>query len=533
MPSSKPTSKFTTFTLIFILIIIISSLIPLHATDPDEDDIDLEGIEELIAVDEQEDHERTQNGNLGSTRVLSRAQRVVLELNHDNTKKTLDGNEYVLVLGYTPWCPRSAELMPQFAEAANVLKDLGSPVLMGKLDAERYPKMASLLEIKGYPTLILFVNGTSQPYTGGYAAEEIVIWVRKKSGDPVVRLSSVAEAEDFVKKHSLFALGYFDQFEGVRYGEFIKAAVADNEIQFAETNFIEIAELLFATIKPTDPFLGLVKSEPERYTTFDSPFESNEILQFLELNKFPLVTTLTELNSMKVYSSHVKLQVYIFGEVDELKVISEPLQDIAGKFWSKIMILLVDTKEDDLAKPFLTLLGLEGSEDIVVAAFDNKISTKYVLESDPAPANIEEFCSGLVQGTIAPYFRSQPVPDNENVSVRIVVGKTFDSEILGSLKNILLEVHSPWCMNCEATTKQVEKLAKHFKKYDDLVFARIDASANEHPKLQVTDFPVLLFYPAADKTNPIRLPSKYSTKDMATFIKKHIRKEEHETKDEL
>ncbi|KAL9273604.1 disulfide isomerase-like 1-6-like protein [Drosera capensis] len=538
MPSSKPTSKFTTFTLIFILIIIISSLIPVHATDPDEDDIDLEGIEELIAVDEQEDHERTQNGNLGSTRVLSRAQKVVLELNHDNTKKTLDGNEYVLVLGYTPWCPRSAELMPQFAEAANVLKDLGSPVLMGKLDAERYPKMASLVEIKGYPTLILFVNGTSQPYTGGYTAEEIAIWVRKKSGDPVVRLSSVAEAEDFVKKHSLFALGNSicspnEIFQGVRYGEFIKAAVSDNEIQFAETNSIEIAELLFATIKPTDPFLGLVKSEPERYTAFDSPFESNEILQFLELNKFPLVTTLTELNSMKVYSSRVKLQVYIFGEVDELKVISEPLQDFARKFWSKIMILLVDIKEDDLAKPFLTLLGLEGSEDIVVAAFDNKISTKYILESDPTPANIEEFCSGLVQGTIAPYFKSQPVPDNKNVSVRIVVGKTFDSEILGSSKNILLEVHSPWCMNCEATTKQVEKLAKHFKNYDDLVFARIDASANEHPQFQVTDFPVLLFYPAADKTNPIQLPSKYSTKDMATFIKKHIRKEEHETKDEL
>jgi protein disulfide-isomerase A1 len=42
-------------------------------------------------------------------------------------------------------------------------------------------------------------------------------------------------------------------------------------------------------------------------------------------------------------------------------------------------------------------------------------------------------------------------------------------------------------MSCETTTKQIEKLAKHFKGVDNLVFARIDASANEHPKLLVRD----------------------------------------------
>lgn len=48
------------------------------------------------------------------------------------------------------------------------------------------------------------------------------------------------------------------------------------------------------------------------------------------------------------------------------------------------------------------------------------------------------------------------------------------------------QVHTPWCINCETTSKHVEKLAKHFKSLDNLVFARIDASANEHPKLQAS-----------------------------------------------
>lgn len=38
-------------------------------------------------------------------------------------------------------------------------------------------------------------------------------------------------------------------------------------------------------------------------------FEREKILHFLEHNKFPLVTKLTEMNSIRVYSSPVKRQV--------------------------------------------------------------------------------------------------------------------------------------------------------------------------------------------------------------------------------
>lgn len=130
----------------------------------------MEGLEELIALDEQEDLNQETPDRGKPSDVLSRAQRVVLELDNDSAKKLIDGNEYVLVLGYAPWCARSAELMPQFAEAAMGLKELGSEVVMAKIDAERYPKAASVLGIKGFPTLLLFVNGTSQPYNGGLSS---------------------------------------------------------------------------------------------------------------------------------------------------------------------------------------------------------------------------------------------------------------------------------------------------------------------------------------------------------------------------
>ncbi|KAL0010441.1 hypothetical protein SO802_005549 [Lithocarpus litseifolius] len=538
MFTRKPTSRFIFFTL--ILVLFLSFLITIKAPDPTpnaNDEEDLEGLEELIALDEEEERQEQQEGShsvrSSDAEVLTKAQRIVLELNNDNTKRAIDGNEFVLILGYAPWCARSAELMPQFAEAATSLKELGSPLLMAKLDADRHTKVASTLGIKGFPTLLLFVNGTSQAYTGGLSAEEIVIWARKKTGVPLIRISSVAEADEFLKKYQTFVIGLFEKFKGPDYDEFVKAAISDNEIQFVETSNIDVATVLFPDIKDTNHFLGIVKSEPERYTPYEGTFKMDKILQFLDYNKLPLVTKLTELNSARVYSSPVQLQVIVFAEVDEFKNLLEPLQEVARKFKSKVMFLYVDITDENLAKPFLTLFGLEEAKNTVVTAFDNKISSKFLLESDLTPINIEEFCTRLLDGTLSPYFKSQPIPDNKEASIQIIVGKTFDDLVLSSPKNVLLEVHTPWCISCETTSKHVEKLAKHFKGLDNLVFARIDASTNEHPKLQVDEYPTLFLYPANDKANPIKLSTKSGLKELAASINKHLKAKDHVKKDEL
>ncbi|KAK6914881.1 Thioredoxin domain [Dillenia turbinata] len=571
MFSPKPTFNFLKFSLKLILIfsLVISNIYAdENSRDPDED---LKDLEDLIALDEQVDQEKQQEEQ-GSNQhvktsseaeVLSKAQRIVLELNNDNTKRVIDENEFVFVLGYAPWCTRSAELMPKFAEAAMTLKVLDSPVLMAKVDADRYTRAAKVLGIKGFPTLLLFVNGSSQIYSGGFTAEEIVIWTRKKTGVPVIRISSVAAAEEFLKKHQTFVVGQFDKFEGPDYEEFVKAATADNEIQFAEVSDTDTLKVLFPDAKDGRLFLGLVKSEPEKYTTYKETFQMDKILHFLDYNKFPLVATMTELNSVRLYASPIKLQVFIFAEIDDFKNLRDSLEDVARKFKSKIMFIYIDIKEENLAKPLLTLFGLEESDKTIVAAFDNRISSKYLLESDLTQNNIEEFCMGLLDGTVPPYYKSQPIPENREGSIQVVVGKTFEELVLKSPKNILLEVHTPWCILCESTSKQVEKLFKHFKGLNSLTFARMDASANEHPDLQVDDYPTLLFYPAGDKSKPVtilgcwllliysrflkwhwlmkephlvvqmKLSTKAGIKELAAAINKHVKAEDKLTRDEL
>ncbi|ESQ30226.1 hypothetical protein EUTSA_v10011373mg [Eutrema salsugineum] len=534
----KPSSKSSIFTFILLLLLSFQLISAYSSSDANVESNEpgsgeeSDDLEQLLAVDEQLQEDRPEQQSEAET--VSKAQRIVLELSGDNTKRVIDGNEFVMVLGYAPWCARSADLMPRFAEAATALKEIGSPILMAKIDGDRYTKVASELEIKGFPTLLLFVNGTSQPYTGGFSAEDIVIWVQKKSGAPIITVNTVDEAQRFLKKYHTFVVGLFNKFEGSEYNEFVKAAKSDDEIQFVETSNSDVAKLLFPDLKTNNVFIGMVKTEAERYTAYDGSYKMDKILEFLGSNKFPLITRLTESNTVWVYSSPVKLQVMVFAKADEFQNLAQPLEDLARKFKSKLMFINVDKTNENLAMPFLTLFGIEDANKTVVAAFDNNLNSKYLLESDPSPSNIEDFCSGLADGTVSRYYRSEPVPDNKNATVVTVVGKTFDELVLNSRENVLLEVHTPWCVNCEALSKQVQKLAKHFKGFENLVFARIDASANEHASLQVDDeYPMILLYKSGEKEKPLKLSTKLSAKDMAVFINEELKPKDVSAKDEL
>ncbi|KAA0050532.1 protein disulfide isomerase-like 1-6 [Cucumis melo var. makuwa] len=77
-------------------------------------------------------------------------------------------------------------------------------------------------------------------------------------------------------------------------------------------------------------------------------------------------------------------------------------------------------------------------KNVKVAAFDNRIGSKFLLESDSSSSNIEEFARGLYDGTLSPYFISQLIPNNDGASIEIVVGRTFDELDLKNTNNVFL-----------------------------------------------------------------------------------------------
>ncbi|AQL03741.1 hypothetical protein ZEAMMB73_Zm00001d046124, partial [Zea mays] len=88
---------------------------------------------------------------------------------------------------------------------------------------------AAAVGVKGFPTVLLFVNGTEHAYHGLHTKDTIVTWVRKKTGVPIIRLQSKDSAEEFLKKDMTFVIGLFKNFEGADHEEFVKATTTDNE----------------------------------------------------------------------------------------------------------------------------------------------------------------------------------------------------------------------------------------------------------------------------------------------------------------
>ncbi|KAI5067350.1 hypothetical protein GOP47_0017878 [Adiantum capillus-veneris] len=457
-----------------------------------------------------------------SSSVVSLAQqkKALVQLTDYTAPSFLASNQHVLLLGYASWCTRSAELMPEFAAAAILLQESGIPVSFAKLDAVASQRIATLYNIKGFPTVLFFANGSDERYTGGFTRHEIVVWVKKHIGMPATTIFSAQEADEVLKRDATTVIGFFKQFSGPEYEAFIRVAMKEDETEFIQVDNMDLAKLLNLGAQIQAPFLSIIKNEPETYVSFEDSFDENSIGWFVESNKRPLVTIVNRQNHMKLYASPIKLQVTLFADADSSRGLLPLLREVGKLFKGQILFLIVDTADEELSRPTLMLYGMDADEP-VVTAFNYGDGSKFLLEESLTLESLKEFCKQLVSGARKPYYKSQPIPLEEKEDVQIVVGKSFESIVMDTSKDVFLEVYTDWCAKCDAANKAVKAIGKHFKDVASLIIAKIDASANEHPLLQVEDYPYFLFYPANKKTNPIPGPKKWSTKKLVQFIHKH------------
>ncbi|CAI5477122.1 unnamed protein product [Closterium sp. Yama58-4] len=456
----------------------------------------------------------------------------VVALTAATFSQAVSDHKHVMVEFYAPWCGHCRALAPEYREAAATLKELG--VLFAKVDATKETELADKYNVDGYPTVLFATDGEFQPFGAGRTSAEIVRWVKRKLGMGVSALApaDIPKVPALLVSAAAAAVAFVSSLDSPEAAAFGEAARDTDGVDFFITTHADVAAA-FGLPAGEPPVLAVVKKEEERLVVFDGEYTKEAISSFLAANRLPLLLTYTEEISAAIFSSPIGKQVLLFASDSAVKELSPALFSAAKQFKGQAMFVLVNASDPE-SQPVQEYFGADasttaimgftmgGGEDPSVPA----AGLKYRMTDHPTADNIKSFTHDFIDGRLKPFFKSQPIPGENEGPVTVVVGDSFESIVLDDSKDVLLEVYAPWCGHCQQLEPTYKRLAERFSAVQSVVIAKMDGTANEYPGLEVEGFPTVVFYPAGKKTDPVKVAAR-TLKEFIQAINDHASTEFH------
>ncbi|KAH7568192.1 hypothetical protein ACOSP7_009336 [Xanthoceras sorbifolium] len=262
----------------------------------------------------------------------------VLELDESNFESAISSFDLILVDFYAPWCGHCKRLAPQLDEAAPVLAGLKEPVVIAKVNADKYKRLANKYEIDAFPSLKIFMHGVPTEYYGPRKPELLIRYLKKFVAPNVAMLGSDAAVSDFVEEAGTF----FPIFIGFGLDESVISNLAikyKKKAWFAVAkDFSEDAMLLYDFDK-VPALVGIQPTYNER-SIFYGPFEEGFLEDFIKQNFLPLSVPINH---------------------DTLKLLKDDKR--------KIVLTLVEDEGDEKSQKLIKLLKAAASanRDLVFA----------------------------------------------------------------------------------------------------------------------------------------------------------------------
>ncbi|XP_077980807.1 protein disulfide-isomerase-like [Glandiceps talaboti] len=420
----------------------------------------------------------------------------VLVLTTDNFEEVLSGNDYVLVEFYAPWCGHCKALAPEYAKAAAQLKDEGSEIKLGKVDATVESELTGKYGVRGFPTLKFFKKGKDTEYGGGRTADSIVSWVYTKTGPPAKAVESVEDAEKNAKDLEVFVLGFFKNAESDEAKAFLAAADGMDGITFGITSKDDVFS--HYDVKE-DNAVVLLKQFDEGRNDFSGDYNAETLSEFVKANSLPLVIEFSEETAQKIFGGDIKKHNLLFmdKEADNYKTVREAFNEAATGFKGVVLFVLIDAGSEDNER-ILDFFGLkkENTPAVRLINLAEDMSKYKPEEAEITAENQKSFVQAVLDGKVKPHLMSQDVPEDwDKENVKVLVGKNFEEVAFDKTKDVLVEFYAPWCGHCKQLVPIYDALAEKFKDREDIVVAKMDATTNEVEQVKVHSFPTIKFFP--------------------------------------
>ncbi|GAA6075028.1 protein disulfide-isomerase-like [Tachysurus ichikawai] len=250
----------------------------------------------------------------------------------------------------------------------------------------------------------------------------------------------------------------------------------------------------------------------------EDKLDRDELVSFIQTNSLELVIEFNEENGDKIFSNkiHNHLLLFINSTMELSRGLLDDYTAAARDFKEKILFIKIDVTTE--VSHVLNYFGLSAS-DVPALRFINTDTLKKFIMAEEAinKDTLKTFCQNVLDDKIKPHLKSEDIPEDWNKNpVKVLVGKNFEQVAFDKTKNVFVEFYAPWCGHCKELAPVWEKLGEKYKDHENIIIAKMDATANDAEEVTVQGYPTLKYFPAGTERKVIDYNGE---RDLETFVK--------------
>jgi len=190
----------------------------------------------------------------------------------------------------------------------------------------------------------------------------------------------------------------------------------------------------------------------------------------------------------------------------------EPEYDKVGEAFAGSSVITVAKVDADAHKELGSRFGVTGFPTLKFFPKGWKKGEEPVVYS--GGRTTDDISAFIAEKTGAKYKKPKAAPSH----VVELTDKNFDSIVMDTTKDVLVEFYAPWCGHCKRLVPDYEKVANAFQNEKSVVVAKLDADNAAHKAIAtrfgVSGFPTIKFFGKHNKNG-----EDYSSeRDPASFV---------------
>lgn len=444
----------------------------------------------------------------------------VLEYNDENFNEI---KKYDISVGlfYSPDCTYCRKFMSHYDNAMSELEDYEPKIVFFKVNCLEDGKLVCEKEsVPSYPHIKIYIDGEfAEEYDGERRTDSLVKYLKRNFGHSSNELLNIMDIEKLLDGIDYVVLGYFERFTGLQTA-FMKASfVLKDKAKFGHITSSQLLNKfgLKNNVILFKPKHLHNKFEPEN-ATYVGYGDAQDLINFIQDNYHGLVGHRTKKNE-----GDFDLPIVIaYYEIDY-----EHSPKLTNYWRNRILLVAHKYRNVTFAvsckfefENDLWRLGLNSTaydHPFILAIDTNDVF--YMMEANFSVDVFGKFVEDFVAGKLKPYIKSEPLPDDNDDSVKILVGKNF-YEIMHNDKDTFIQFYTPWCMVCLEFATAYEDLALEIG--EDVVIAKMNVAANDYPTfISIKSYPTFYLSRKGMFDSPLFYNGTLELAEMIKFIAMH------------